>query len=87
MEQRLTCPYGNKRKLFTRIAERPFDDNRWLLAYVAPDYSATERRTLMRRERATVNLDLVATGWGCVVCHLPVHSRRNLTCAAHRGRR
>lgn len=62
-EQRLTRPNGSKRNLFTRIAERPFDDNGRLLAYVAPDYSATERRTLTRRERATFNLDLVATGW------------------------
>ncbi|MGH4020481.1 MAG: thermonuclease family protein [Pseudonocardiaceae bacterium] len=62
-QQRLTRPNGSKRKLFTRIAERPFDDNGRLLAYVAPDYSAAERRTLTRRERATFNLDLVATGW------------------------
>ncbi|MGH3926697.1 MAG: hypothetical protein ACRDTT_28185, partial [Pseudonocardiaceae bacterium] len=59
-EQRLTRPDGRKRNLFIRIAERPFDDNGRLLAYVAPDYSAAERRTLTRRERATFNLDLVA---------------------------
>lgn len=63
VEQRLTRPDGSKRKLFTRIVERPFDGNGRLLAYVAPDYSAAERRTLTRRERATFNLDLVATGW------------------------
>lgn len=63
MEQRLTRPDGSKRKLFTRVAQRPFDDNGRLLAYVAPDYTATELRTLPRRERATFNLDLVATGW------------------------
>lgn len=62
-EQRLTRPNGGKRNLFTRIAERPFDDNGRLLAYVAPNYSATERHTLTRRERATFNLDLVAAGW------------------------
>lgn len=62
-EQRLTRPDGSKRNLFTRIAERPFDDNGRLLAYVAPDYSAAERRTLTLRERATFNLDLVAAGW------------------------
>lgn len=63
MEQRLTRPDGSKRNLFTRIAEHPFDDNGRLLAYVAPNYSAVERRTLTRRDRATFNLDLVATGW------------------------
>jgi len=63
MEQRLIRPNGGTRKLFARIAERPFDDNGRLLAYVAPDYSAAERRTLTRGERATFNLDLVSTGW------------------------
>ncbi|MGH3928813.1 MAG: thermonuclease family protein [Pseudonocardiaceae bacterium] len=63
VEQRLTRPNGSKRNIFTRIEARPFDDNGRLLAYVAPDYSAAERRTLTRRERATFNLDLVAAGW------------------------
>ncbi|MGH3927724.1 MAG: thermonuclease family protein, partial [Pseudonocardiaceae bacterium] len=63
MERRLTRPEGRKRNLFTRIAAPPFDDNGRLLAYVAPDYSAAERRTLTRRERATFNLDLVTAGW------------------------
>ncbi|MGH3777113.1 MAG: thermonuclease family protein [Pseudonocardiaceae bacterium] len=70
-ERRLTRPDGRKRNLFTRIAERPFDDNGRLLAYVAPDYSAAERRTLTRRERATFNLDLVASGWATLFVIYP----------------
>lgn len=62
-EARLTRPNGTRRNLFIRIAEPPFDDNGRLLAYVAPDYSETERRSLTRKERATFNLDMVSSGW------------------------
>ena len=62
-ESRLTRPDGSKRNLFIRTADRPFDDNGRLLAYVAPDYSEAERRAMTRRERATFNLDLVESGW------------------------
>ena len=62
-ETRLTRPNGRKRNLFIRATDPPFDDNGRLLAYVAPDYSAAERATMSRRERATFNLDLVEGGW------------------------
>ncbi|CAI7978108.1 conserved hypothetical protein [Frankia sp. Hr75.2] len=63
IDTRLTKPDGSKRNLFIRAAEPPFDDNNRLLAYVAPDYTEAERRTLTREQRATFNLDLVAAGW------------------------
>ncbi len=61
---RLTKKNGRKaRKLFIRAAEPPFDNYGRLLAYVAPSYSSKERSTMTRRERATFNLDMVASGW------------------------
>lgn len=62
-EARLTRPGGERRSLFVRTADQPFDDNGRLLAYVAPSYSRTELATLPRAERATFNLDLVEAGW------------------------
>ncbi|HET9138495.1 thermonuclease family protein [Actinophytocola sp.] len=64
VEQRLTRPDGSKRSLFIRMdGHSPFDDNGRLLAYVAPNYSATERGNLSREERSTFNLDMVRKGW------------------------
>ena len=61
---RLTKANGRKeRKLFIRAAEPPFDNYGRLLAYVAPAYSRKERSTMTRRERATFNLDMIASGW------------------------
>jgi hypothetical protein len=61
-QERLTRPDGSQRKLFVRIADSPFDDNGRLLAYVAPNYTEQERRTMTRAQRATFNLDLVEAG-------------------------
>jgi hypothetical protein len=44
------------------MADSPFDDHGRLLAYVAPNYTETERRTMTRAQRATFNLDLVEAG-------------------------
>lgn len=64
VEQRLTRPNSSqKRKLFLRAAELPFDSFGRLLAYVAPSYSQKERQSMTRRERATFNLDLIESGW------------------------
>jgi endonuclease YncB( thermonuclease family) len=63
IDTRLTRPDGSKRNLFIRTAASPFDNNHRLLAYIAPNYSVAERRSLTRRERATFNLDLVEQGW------------------------
>ncbi len=62
-ETRLTRPDGSERTLFIRATEDPFDGYGRLLAYIAPNYSAAERRTLTRKQRATFNLDLVESGW------------------------
>lgn len=62
-DARLTRPNGTRRALFLRSADAPFDNYGRLLAYVAPNYSEKERRTLSRADRATFNLDLVASGW------------------------
>jgi len=62
-ETRLTRPNGTRRNLFVRTADSPFDNNHRLLAYVAPDFSATERKTMSRKQRSTFNLDLVEHGW------------------------
>ena len=63
IDTRLTRPDGSRRNLFIRVTDTPFDDNGRLLAYVAPNFSARERETLSRAERATFNLDLLAAGW------------------------
>lgn len=61
--RRLRRPSGSLRPLFVRVADQPFDSYGRLLAYVAPEYAADERRTLSRRERATFNLELIDEGW------------------------
>jgi endonuclease YncB( thermonuclease family) len=63
IDARLTRPDGSKRGLFIRTADSPFDNNNRLLAYVAPNYSAAERRSMPRKDRSTFNLDLVEHGW------------------------
>ncbi len=53
-----------RRNLFVRTANQAFDDNNRLLAYVAPNYTPTERRAMSRKKRSTFNLDLIEAGWG-----------------------
>ena len=62
IEKRLARPSGRRRRLFIRTADSPFDAHGRLLAYVAPNYSKKDLRTMSRRERATFNLDLVESG-------------------------
>ncbi len=61
-EKRLRRSSGRRRNLFIRTADTQFDGYNRLLAYVAPSYSEKERKTMSRRDRATFNLDLVASG-------------------------
>jgi len=61
--KRMTKPSGAKRKLFIRSPQEPFDGYGRLLAYVAPSYTAKERASMSRRERATFNLNLIESGW------------------------
>jgi endonuclease YncB( thermonuclease family) len=63
IEARLSRPGKPPRNLFLRVTETPFDDNGRLLAYIAPSFTAKERETLSRTQRATFNLDLLTEGW------------------------
>lgn len=64
IQERLTRPdSGKQRNLFVRTADSPFDHYGRLLAYVAPSYSARERKMMTRRQRATFNLDMIESGW------------------------
>jgi hypothetical protein len=60
---RLTKTNGKMRRLFLRTADEPFDENGRLLAYVAPEYTNEELKSLPPRERPTFNLLMVANGW------------------------
>ncbi len=62
VETRLRRPSGRKRNLFVRTAETQFDDFGRLLAYTAPSYSSREIKQMTRAERATFNLDMIASG-------------------------
>lgn len=53
----------NRRNLFIRSPEVPFDSCGRLLAYVAPSYSREERQMMTRKDRATFNLLMVKSGW------------------------
>lgn len=68
---RLARADGTQRNLFIRTADTPFDANYRLLAYLAPDYSPTERAKLARAERSTFNLDMVAAGWAATFVIFP----------------
>jgi endonuclease YncB( thermonuclease family) len=72
IQTRLTRPNGSMRNLFIRMdAGSPFDDNGRLLAYVAPNYSKSERESMSRRDRATFNLDLIESGWAATFVIYP----------------
>jgi len=70
-DARLTRPNGTRRNLFLRTADAPFDANHRMLAYVAPDFSPAELRTMSRLERSTFNLDLVRAGWAATFVIYP----------------
>lgn len=63
LDEKLTLPSGKKRDLFIYVADKPFDENGRLLAYIAPNYTEKERERMSRRERATFNLLMVESGW------------------------
>jgi endonuclease YncB( thermonuclease family) len=63
LDQKLTRPSGRKRRVFLRAADQHFDRYGRLLAYIAPSYSAKERESMSRKERATFNLLMVESGW------------------------
>lgn len=63
LDEKLTRPSSRKRRLFIRAADEHFDQYGRLLAYVAPNYTAKERESMSREERATFNLLMVKRGW------------------------
>lgn len=63
VDERLTKPNSDKRSMFVRVADERFDHYGRLLAYLAPNYTADERKRMTRRERATFNLLFLASGW------------------------
>jgi len=63
LDEKLTRPSGRKRRLFIRAADQHFDQYGRLLAYLAPNYTAKERESMSRKERATFNLMMVESGW------------------------
>ncbi len=76
LEARLSRPSGRRRAVFLRSADQPFDQYGRVLAYMAPSYSRAERERLSRRERATFNLLMVASGWAApfpIYPNLPRH--------------
>ena len=57
----------------SRTADAPSDGqgHHRLLAYLAPTYTAEERKTLTRAQRATFNLDMVVAGWAATFVIYP----------------
>lgn len=76
LKDKLSRPGKPDRTLFLRAANQPFDQNGRLLAYIAPNYTQTERETMSRKERATFNLLMVESGWAAsfiIYPSLPSH--------------
>jgi endonuclease YncB( thermonuclease family) len=63
LDEKLTRPGGGKRSVFLWAANQHFDHYGRLLAYMAPSYSAGERASMSRKDRATFNLLMVESGW------------------------
>ncbi len=63
VEKMLTKPNGNKRNLFVRTSNEPFDQYGRILAYVSPSYSGKELAEMTPWQRATFNLLMVRSGW------------------------
>jgi endonuclease YncB( thermonuclease family) len=63
IDTRLRRATGSVRPLFVRVADQRFDSYGRLLAYVAPSYTANERRSMSRKERATFNFLMIENGW------------------------
>ena len=63
VDERLTKPNGKSRSIFVRVADERFDRHGRLLAYLAPSYTAEERKRMPRRERATFNFSFLESGW------------------------
>jgi endonuclease YncB( thermonuclease family) len=68
---------GKNRSVYLRTADEPFDQYGRLLAYMAPNYNASELKGKSPLERATFNLLMVMDGWAAtfpIYPSLPKHS-------------
>lgn len=68
---------GKNRSVYLRTADEPFDQYGRLLAYMAPNYNASELAGKSPLERATFNLLMVMDGWAAsfpIYPSLPKHS-------------
>ncbi len=77
LKEKLTMSDGTKRNVFLRTADQQFDGYGRLLAYAAPYYSREELSLMSRKERATFNLLMVASGWAAsfpIYPSIPRHS-------------
>ncbi|MBN1574066.1 MAG: thermonuclease family protein [Deltaproteobacteria bacterium] len=71
VEEKLKRPSGKPRSVFIMAADEHFDQYGRLLAYMAPSYSAEERETMTREERATFNLLMIKSGWAASMMIYP----------------
>lgn len=71
LDEKLTRPSGRKRSVFIRAADEHFDQYGRLLAYMAPNYTAKERESMSRKDRATFNLLMVESGWAATFSIYP----------------
>lgn len=77
VKQKLSQPNGKQRSIFVSTSDQPFDEYGRLLAYLAPNYSVEERASMTRKERATFNLLMVASGWAASFPIYPSLPRHN----------
>ncbi|MCW9014858.1 MAG: thermonuclease family protein [Gammaproteobacteria bacterium] len=82
VDVRLSRPNSNrKRTTYIHVGDQAFDQYGRLLAYMAPNYSRTERDTMSRLDKATFNLLMIKSGWAAsfpIFPSLPKHADMNL---------
>lgn len=87
VDKRLAKPNGKERSMFVRVADEPFDRYGRLLAYLAPSYTADERKRMTRRERATFNFLFLESGWSASFIIYPsIPGEKDLLMAQEAGK-
>lgn len=82
LDERLTKPNGNKRRLFVRSADQHIDRYGRLLAYISPQCTGQELVNISDRDRLTFNLQHVESGRASTIMiypSLPKNSDLRLT--------
>jgi len=67
----LTKPDGKQRDVFVWTSRQPFDANKRLLAYLAPEYTRAERQLAQFQNRKTFNLLMLESGWAAPIIIYP----------------